>query len=147
MIRGQAVHSKGVWQGCHAALLISTLPLAQESGSGSCLLLSLTEVLPMHFTTLPGFTAGHLQREALSGSPTCAGSTQIAGAPLPTLQSFMGQISRTLPWHCGPASAEEGASATGDSIGGMREPKTGALFPPRFCQRGDTHCGTLQGLG
>lgn len=127
--------------------LVGYIDFDVATNSAGLLILSIgvSAVFPMHFTTLSGF--GHLERESPTGSP-CAGSTQTAGAPLPNLQSVMGQLSRTLPWHCGPASAaEEGASATGEGIGGLREPKTGALFPPRFCQRGDTHCGTLQGIG
>lgn len=67
-------------------------------------------------------------------------------APVASLGAALDNFVRSLPWNRSEtqvsveaADAPEGTSQT--------EAKTGTVFPARFCQRGNSHCGTLQGVG
>ncbi len=62
-------------------------------------------------------------------------------APFASLGAAIEKFARSLPWNRSDAQGSAVAGA------GQTEAKTGTFFPARFCQRGNSHCGTLQGVG
>lgn len=59
-----------------------------------------------------------------------------------SLSASFGEILRNLPWN------QQWQSAASDSgAGAQTEPKTNTNFEERFCQRGNSKCGSLAGVG
>lgn len=56
-----------------------------------------------------------------------------------SLSASFGDIFQNLPWNQRAAAA--------DGSGAQTEPKTSTFFDERFCQRGNSKCGSLAGVG
>lgn len=67
-------------------------------------------------------------------------------APIASLGASLDNLVRSLPWNRSDTQVSVEA-AYGSEGTSQTEAKTGTVFPARFCQRGNSHCGTLQGVG
>ncbi len=56
-----------------------------------------------------------------------------------SLSASFGNIFQNLPWNQREPAA--------DGSGAQTEPKTSTFFEERFCQRGNSKCGSLAGVG
>jgi hypothetical protein len=71
--------------------------------------------------------------------PRCLGHSAPAMA---SLSATFEQFFRNLPWNQGSAPQQQCIAA-----GAQTEPKTNTRFEGRFCQRGNSKCGDLAGVG
>lgn len=62
--------------------------------------------------------------------------------PMASISASFSELMQNLPWNQGQHAALRHSGA-----GAQTEPKTNTLFEERFCQRGNSKCGDLAGVG
>lgn len=97
------------------------------------------------FTSRRG--VGLSTRQIKSDDPTCSPSQQLQFSyhtrpPVASLSASFESFFQNLPWNQVQRAVPQRTGA-----GAQTEPKTNTRFEERFCQRGNSKCGDLAGVG